>query len=79
MLYELSEKENELINKADKETFMKTDVCFFEEKKYIDVKNLFAIIEDLICELHNEKEKNEDLENDIKNNYKVISKSEQYE
>lgn len=79
MLVELTEQQFELINQADKDTFMKTDMYWLEEKNFIGVQELFVIIEDLICELHNERQKNEQLENDMKENFVSIKKYEQYE
>lgn len=79
MLVELTEQQLELIKQADKDTFMVTDTYCIEEKIFIGVPALFVIIEDLLCELHNEKEKNEQLENDIKENFVSIKKYEQYE
>ena len=45
---------------------------------YIDSEVLLDIIQDLMCELDNAKEKYEDLKQDLEDNYKPISHYEEY-
>lgn len=45
---------------------------------FIPVESLLHAIEDLYCEVESQKEKLEDLENDLKENYRPIPVSEQY-
>lgn len=57
------------------EEITKTDYEFKED--YLPSENIMSVIESLIYEIDYLKEKNEDLEQDIKDNYRPVSISEQ--
>ena len=73
MYYLLSEKEKELMQKIEKET--NTKYMFGD---MISVEAMLSMIEDLKYELEREKERYEDLEQNIQDNYKLKSPSELY-
>lgn len=50
----------------------------FKNKDFISVEELYNAYEDAISEIEYLKEKVEDLERDIEDNYRPIPKSEQY-
>ena len=59
------------------EEITKTDYEFKED--YLPSENIISVIESLIYEIDYLKEKNEDLEQDIKDNYRPVLISEQCE
>ena len=69
----LHEKEIETIKKVSKITY--TD--YETEGRFIPVENLMAAIEDLLIELDKAEEKYNDLEEQLRENYKPISYAEQ--
>lgn len=50
-----------------------------EEIVYLEPNDISSMLDDLIYELDKRQEKIEDLEQDIQDNYKHISKAEQYD
>lgn len=52
---------------------------YFKNKDIVSVDDLLDAIDDLLYERDNLEEKTEDMEQDIKDNYKPISKAEQFE
>lgn len=64
MMIELDESKLKIIKKADELTFSQTDICCvnFDHQKYMNVNYLFSIIEDLIGEIEDQKNKYEQLE-----------------
>ena len=52
---------------------------YFKNKDLVSVNDLLNAIDDLIYERDNLEDKIKDMEQDIEDNYKPISKSEQYE
>lgn len=73
MYYLLSEKEKELIKKIEKETNTK-----YLSGDMLQIESMMSIIEDLKNELDVQKEKYEDLEQNMQDNYKLKSPSELY-
>lgn len=62
-----------------KEELNKWVAKYFESQDLISVEDLISVIEDLDTELEDWKSKYEDLENDLEDNYKPISKADQYD
>jgi len=54
-------------------------VAKYFDKDLISIEDLIDVIEDLDDEITDCKEKYEDLKRDLEDNYKPISKAEQYE
>lgn len=74
MIYQkLIFSEIELIKKIENITLSDYEI----KGDYIEIDNLMTIIEDLFFEYESLKEKFEDLENDIKDNYRKIPIEEQ--
>lgn len=73
--YLLSERDLNLIEKVSDITCTKYDV----KNNMIEIEQLLSIIEDLKCAVQYEQEKYEDLVKEIYDNYKAISKVDQYE
>lgn len=68
------ELKQDLIDKIEEITF--TD---YERKgDYIPAENIENMIKDLLCEIDRLNEKIEDMENDIRDNYRPISNEEMY-
>lgn len=55
-------------------------ICTDYERKgdYIPAENIDSMIYDLLCEIDRLNEKIEDMENDIRDNYRPISNEEMY-
>ena len=55
--------------------------CYDDDnmKAYIDTDEIVTLIEDLLSEIDRLNEKIEDMEEDIRDNYRPISLSEQYD
>ena len=70
----LHEKEIETIKRVSKITY--TD--YETEGRFIPIENLMAAIEDLLIELDKAEEKYNDLEEQLRENYRPISVAEQY-
>lgn len=75
MYYELNDGELKLIN--DVSSITGIDYCL--KDNLIAAECLITAIEDLKCELNHAIEKYEDFQSDVRDNYKRISQSEQYE
>ncbi|MBR2245687.1 MAG: hypothetical protein IKN65_00880 [Clostridia bacterium] len=50
----------------------------FENKDFISVEELYCAYEDAVSEIESLKEKIEDMERDMEDNYRPIPQSEQY-
>lgn len=68
------ELKQDLIDKIEEIT------CTDYERKgdYIPAENIENMIKDLLCEIDRLNEKIEDIENDIRDNYRPISNEEMY-
>lgn len=68
------ELKQDLIDKIEEIT------CTDYERKgdYIPAENIESMIKDLLCEIDRLNEKIEDMENDIRDNYRPISNEEMY-
>jgi len=55
-----------------------TGVIVTPEEFYLENETIIAMIEDLFCEIDSLEEKIEDMEQDIRDNYKPISPYEMY-
>lgn len=68
------ELKQDLIDKIEEIT------CTDYERKgdYIPAENIDSMIYDLLCEIDRLNEKIEDMENDIRDNYRPISNEEMY-
>ena len=75
MYYKLDEKDKEILKKAGDWTFEDYGI----EGDFIKVDNLIACIESLVHELNNQLELYDDLQRDMEDNYRPISKAEQYD
>ena len=75
MYYKLNEKEKEIMEKVSNWTFTDYEL----EGDFIKTENLISAIEDLLVECEHQAECYEDLEQELRDNYKPISHSEQYE
>ena len=73
MYYLLNEKEKELMRKIEKETNTK-----YMSGDMISVESMLSMIEDLKYELEVQKERYEDLEQNMQDNYKQKSPNEMY-
>lgn len=73
MYYLLDEKEKDLIKKIEKET--NTAYLFGD---MINVESMISAIENLNYELEVQKERYEELQRDIEDNYKLKNESEIY-
>lgn len=78
----VDESNYDLILRAEKETMTDYYVKWFNAENvegYIEDNDLWSIIEDLLMTIDGRNERIEELENDIRDNYKPISLAEQYE
>lgn len=73
--YSLTERELNLIEKISDITCTNYEI----KNNMIEVEQFLSIIEDLKYAVQYEQEKYEDLVKDIYDNYKAISKADQYE
>lgn len=70
----------DILEKASNITLTNYDIKWFDAENisgYIKEENLIDIIEDLILEVNRLEEEIEDIEEDIRDNYKRISNDEQ--
>lgn len=76
MYYKLDNDELEKVNKASKITCTDYDL----KGNFIPVESMIAVIKDLLIELDRLEEKNNDMQQDIENNYELknISSYEEY-
>lgn len=73
MFYKLNDDELKKINEASEKTYSDYELV----GDFIPVENLMAAIEDLLVEVGRLEEKYKDLEQNLEDNYKPISYSEQ--
>lgn len=67
------------LSKVSDITFTDYEIRWFDAENingYIEIDSLLSMVEDLICEVDHWKEKYEDLEQDIKDNYKYVGSDE---
>ena len=72
--HKLIEPELKTVKKVEEITFGD----YRRDGKYVPVEELFSMIEDLLIELDRAEEKYNDLEEQLRENYKPISVAEQY-
>ena len=72
--YLLNEKELKIFKKIEE----KTNTSYEIEKNLLPLENITGIVEDLLSEIYSLENTIEDLENDIRDNYRPIPVSEQY-
>ena len=75
----VDESNFDILKKASDITYTDYDIKWFDAeniKGYIDTDCLLSMIEDLICEVEYQKERYEDLERDLKENYKWVGSGE---
>lgn len=76
----VNENNYDVFEKVHKETLTDYEIKWFNAKNidgYIDEECLLCMIEDLLYEVEHWKEKYEDLEQDLQDNYRPIPYSEQ--
>ena len=75
--------EKELLERIEKETF--TDYEAYnvvggnDNETYVKTENIICMLRDLLIEIDNLKEKIEDIEADIRDNYRPIPPEDEYE
>ena len=74
MYYKLDNDEFERIKEIEKITFSDFELV----GNFIPVESMMAALEDMLVEYHNKEEELEDLQENIKDNYKPISNTEMY-
>ena len=74
MYYALNEDELKIIQEVSKVTCTDFELI----NHLIPVESLLAAVENMLVEYHNKEEKLEDLQENIKDNYKPISNAEMY-
>lgn len=70
----------DILNKVSKITLTDYEIKWFNAENiegYIDPEGLFCMIENLLCEIEYLQEKYEDLEADLRDNYRPIPYAEQ--
>lgn len=72
--YLLNEKELKIFKEIEEETNTSYEI----ENNLLPLENVMGIVEDLLSEINSLNEKLEDLENDIRENYRPIPVAEQY-
>lgn len=72
--YLLNEKELKIFKEIEE----KTQTDYEIERNLLPLENVMGIVEDLLSEINSLNEKLEDLENDVRENYRPIPVSEQY-
>ncbi len=75
----VDESNFDLLKKVSDITYTDYEIQWFDAeniKGYIETDSLLSMIEDLICEVNNLQEKYEDLERDIRDNYKWVGSGE---
>lgn len=76
----VNEYNYDILNKVSKITLTDYEIKWFNAENiegYIDPEGLFCMIEDLLCEIEYLQEKYEDLEADLRDNYRAIPYNEQ--
>lgn len=71
-----------VLKKVSDTTLVDYEIKWFDAENidgYIESESLISMLEDLLGELEKEKEKYEDLKNDLESNYRPISIAEQVE
>lgn len=72
--YLLNEKELKIFKEIEK----KTNTNYEIENNLLPLENVMGIVKDLLSEINSLNEKLEDLENDVRENYRPIPVAEQY-
>ena len=72
--YLLNEKELKIFKEIEE----KTNTSYEIENNLLPLENVMGIVEDLLSKINSLNEKLEDLENDVRENYKPIPVAEQY-
>ena len=72
--YLLNEKELKIFKEIEE----KTNTSYEIENNLLPLENVMGIVEDLLSEINSLNEKLEDLENDVRENYRPIPEAEQY-
>lgn len=72
--YLLNEKELKIFKEIEEKTITNYEI----ENNLLPLENVMGIVEDLLSEINSLNEKLEDLENDIRENYRPIPVAEQY-
>lgn len=75
----VDESNYETLQKASNITFTDYEIKWFDAENingYIEVDSLLSMIEDLICEIEHLQEKYEDLQQNMKENYKWVGTCE---
>lgn len=72
--YLLDEKELKIFKEIEEKTITNYEI----ENNLLPLENVMGIVEDLLSEINSLNEKLEDLENDVRENYRPIPVAEQY-
>lgn len=72
--YLLDEKELKIFKEIEEKKITNYEI----ENNLLPLENVMGIVEDLLSEINSLGEKLEDLENDVRENYRPIPVSEQY-
>ncbi len=72
--YLLDEKELKIFKEIEEKTITNYEI----ENNLLPLENVIGIVEDLLSEINSLNEKLEDLENDVRENYRPIPVAEQY-
>lgn len=72
--YLLNEKELKIFKEIEK----KTNTSYEIKNNLLPLENVMGIVENLLSEINSLNEKLEDLENDVRENYRPIPVAEQY-
>ncbi len=72
--YLLDEKELKIFKEIEEKTITNYEI----ENNLLPLENVMCIVEDLLSEINSLGEKLEDLENDVRENYRPIPVAEQY-
>lgn len=72
--YLLNEKELKIFKEIEEKTITNYEI----ENNLLPLENVMGIVEDLLSEINSLNEKLEDLENDVRENYRPIPVAEQY-
>ena len=72
--YLLNEKELKIFKEIEE----KTNTSYEIENNLLPLENVMGIVEDLLSEINSLNKKLEDLENDVRENYRPIPVAEQY-
>lgn len=76
----VNEDNYEILNKTSKLTKVDYDIKWVDAENiegFVDSETLYYMIEDLLVEIEHWKEKYEDLEEDLRENYRAIPYNEQ--